>query len=133
MRALLSTEFATLLDRANLSQAAFGRLSGVTARQVNKWARGGAAVPQWAALLAVALIEQSAEALIRSLAAEKFSWAEVLGVSPHAETAEARRAMTRLVVLYHPDKGGTTEQMVRINKAYEEARKARSGNGARRY
>ena len=33
--------------------------------------------------------------------------------------------MTRLAVLYHPDKGGTTEQMVRINKAYEEARKAR--------
>ncbi len=64
MRALLSTEFVTLLDRANLSQAAFARLAGVTARQVNKWARGGAAVPQWATLLAVALIEQSADELI---------------------------------------------------------------------
>jgi transcriptional regulator with XRE-family HTH domain len=133
MRALLSTEFATLLDRADLSQAAFARLAGVTARQVNKWARGGAAVPQWAALLAAALMEQSADALIGSLAAAKFSWAEVLGVSPDAEPTEARRAMTRLAVLYHPDKGGTTEQMVRINKAYEEARKARSGNGARRF
>ncbi len=130
MRALLSTEFATLLDRANLSQAAFARLAGVTARQVNKWARGGAAVPEWAALLATAVREQSADVLIRSLAAAKFSWAEVLGVSPHAEPAEARRAMTRLAVFYHPDKGGTTEQMVRINKAYEEARKACSGQGA---
>ena len=37
---------------------------------------------------------------------------------------DTRRAMTRLAMLYHPDKGGTTEQMVRINKAYEEARKA---------
>ena len=50
----------------------------------------------------------------------------MLGVSPDADPTEARRAMTRLAVLYHPDKGGTTEQMVRINKAYEEARKARS-------
>ena len=116
-----------------MSQAAFARLAGVTARQVNKWARSGAAVPQWAALLAIALTEQSAEALICSLAGAKFSWAEVLGVSPHAETAEARRAMTRLAVLYHPDKGGTTEQMVRINKAYEEARKARSGQSGPRY
>jgi len=126
MRALLSTEFAALLDRVSLSQAAFARLTGVTTRQVNKWARGRADVPQWAALLAIALTEQSAEALICSLAVAKFSWADVLGVSPHAEIAEARRAMTRLAVLYHPDKGGTTEQMVRINKAYEEARKARS-------
>lgn len=133
MRALLSTEFNALLDRASLSQAGFARLTGVTTRQVNKWARGRAAVPQWAALMAVALIEQSADALICSLAATHFSWAEVLGVSPDAEATEARRAMTRLAVLYHPDKGGTTEQMVRINKAYEEARKARSGQSAPRY
>jgi transcriptional regulator with XRE-family HTH domain len=131
MRALLSTEFVTLLDRANLSQAAFARLAGVTARQVNKWARGGAVVPQWAVLLAIALTEQSAEALICSLAGAKFSWAEVLGVTPHAQPAEARRAMTRLAVLYHPDKGGSSEQMVRINRAYEEARKALSDPSAR--
>jgi DnaJ-class molecular chaperone len=81
-------------------------------------------------LLATTVREQSADVLIRSLAAAKFRWAEVLGVSPHAEPAEARRAMTRLAVFYHPDKGGTTEQMVRINKAYEEARKACSGQGA---
>jgi DNA-binding transcriptional regulator YiaG len=67
MRVHLSTEFVALLDRANLSQAAFARLAGVTARQVNKWARGGAAVPQWAALLATAVMEQSADVLIRSL------------------------------------------------------------------
>ncbi len=133
MRALLSTEFSALLDRASLSQAGFARLTGVTTRQVNKWARGRAAVPQWAGLMAVALIEQSADSLICSLAAAQFSWAEVLGVSPDAEPTEARRAMTRLAVLYHPDKGGTTEQMVRINKAYEEARKAHPEQSGGRY
>ena len=38
--------------------------------------------------------------------------------------------MTRLAVLYHPDKGGPAEQMARINGAYEEARKARSERSA---
>ena len=133
MRALLSTEFSALSDRASLSQAGFARLTGVTTRQVNKWARGRAAVPQWAGLMAVALIEQSADSLICSFAAAQFSWAEVLGVSPDAEPTEARRAMTRLAVLYHPDKGGTTEQMVRINKAYGEARKAHPEQSGGRY
>jgi len=132
MRALLNTEFTALLDRASLSQAAFARLAGISARQVNKWARGGAAVPQWAALLVVALMEQPPEALICSLLGAKFSWAEVLGVSPLAQPAEARRAMTRLAVVYHPDKGGSSEQMVRINRAYEEARKALSELSAQR-
>ena len=35
MPALLHTEFAALLARADLSQASFARLTGVTARQVN--------------------------------------------------------------------------------------------------
>jgi DnaJ-domain-containing protein 1 len=124
MRALLNTEFTALLAKADLSQAAFAvRLAGVTARQVNNWARGPAEVPQWAALLAIALVEQSAAGLVLQLAEATFSWAEVLGVSPNAEPAEVRRAMTRLALLYHPDKGGTAEQMVRINRAYEEAQR----------
>ncbi len=133
MRALLCTEFAALLDRADVSQVAFARLAGVTARQVNNWARGRAAVPHWAALLAVAVLEQSVEALVIALEETTFSWAEVLGVGPSSEPAEARRAMTRLAVLYHPDKGGIAEHMVRINRAYEEARKARSHQDARRH
>ena len=44
MRALLHTEFAALLARAGVSQASFARLTGVTARQVNNWARGRALV-----------------------------------------------------------------------------------------
>lgn len=63
MRTLKSTEFTAILGEADVSQAGFGRLSGVSSRQVNKWCRGRAVVPRWAALLAIALRELSAEAL----------------------------------------------------------------------
>ena len=68
VRALLHTEFAALLARAGVSQAAFARLSGVTPRQVNKWARGQAAVPRWAALLAALMEDTAPEALLLMLA-----------------------------------------------------------------
>lgn len=123
MRALLHTEFDALLARASVNQASFARLTGVTARQVNNWARGRALVPQWAALLAVALQDFSPEALTISLEEAEFSWREILGVPPNADTAAARRAMTRLALRYHPDKGGRPEHMTRINAAYENARR----------
>jgi DNA-binding transcriptional regulator YiaG len=63
MRALLATEFADLLARADVSQAEFARLTGVTPRQINNWARGRAAAPSWAALVAVVLGDHSPEAL----------------------------------------------------------------------
>ena len=63
MRTLQSPEFTAILAAADVSQAGFGRLSGVSSRQVNKWCRGRAAVPRWAALLAIPLRELSAEAL----------------------------------------------------------------------
>jgi transcriptional regulator with XRE-family HTH domain len=110
-----------LLARAGVSQASFARLTGVTARQVNNWARGRALVPQWAALLAVALQDFPPEALTISLEEAEFSWREILGVSTTADTAAARRAMTQLALRYHPDKGGRPEQMTRINAAYETA------------
>jgi hypothetical protein len=63
MRALLAPEFAALLVRADVSQAAFARLTGVTPRQVNNWCRARAAVPLWAGLLAALLQDHSPEAL----------------------------------------------------------------------
>ena len=131
MRALLHTEFAALLARAGVTQASFARLSGVTARQVNNWARGRAAVPRWTVLLAVALEELSPEAVTIMLEEETFTWHEVLGIPPSADATAARRAMTRLALLYHPDKGGRPEQMVRVNTAYEQAQDAISRRGAR--
>jgi transcriptional regulator with XRE-family HTH domain len=126
MRALLHTEFVALLARAGVSQASFARLTGMTARQVNNWARGHALVPQWAALLAVTLQEFSPEALTISLEEAEFSWGEILGIPPNADSAAARRAMTGLAIRYHPDKGGRPEQMTRINTAYENARRVMS-------
>jgi transcriptional regulator with XRE-family HTH domain len=124
MTALLHTEFDALLARAGVSQASFARLTGVTARQVNNWARGRAPVPQWAALLAVTLQDFSPETLTISLEEVEFSWSEILGVPPNADAAAARRATTRLALRYHPDKGGRPEQMTRINAAHENARHA---------
>jgi transcriptional regulator with XRE-family HTH domain len=63
MRTLPHTEFGALLARAGISQAAFARLAGLTPRQVNNWARGRAAVPIWAGLLAAVLQDQSPDAL----------------------------------------------------------------------
>ena len=57
------TEFAALLARADVSQAAFARLTGMTPRQVNNWARGRATAPLWAVLLAVLLQDHSPDAL----------------------------------------------------------------------
>ena len=124
MRALLHTEFAALLSRAGVSQAAFARLAGVTARQVNNWSRGRAAVPRWAALLAVVLEDTTAEALLLMLGDTQLSSNQVLGVPYGADMATVRRAMRGLALLYHPDKGGRPEQMVIINAAYAEATKA---------
>ena len=122
MTTLLHTEFAALLARADVRQAEFARLTGVTPRQVNNWCRGRASVPQWAATLAVVLVEFTPEALAIMLEDAAFSWHETLGVTPGADASTARRAMTKLALIYHPDKHGSQEQMIRVNAAYEMAR-----------
>ncbi|HUZ65830.1 MAG TPA: DnaJ domain-containing protein [Acetobacteraceae bacterium] len=111
-----------MLARAGVSQAGFARLTGLTARQVNNWCRGRAAVPPWDAALAVLLEERSPEAITMLVDETTFAWHETLGVSPVAETDAIRLAMRRLALRYHPDQGGTEAQMTRINAAYEQAR-----------
>lgn len=122
MRALLHTEFAALLARGGIGQAAFARLSGYTPRQVNNWCRGRAVVPLWAVALAAILEEHSPDAIDMMVDEAVFCWHETLGVPPAADATAVRRAMTRLAHAYHPDKGGTQQQMTRINAAYEQAR-----------
>ena len=126
MRALLHTEFAAMLDRAGVSQAAFARLAGVTARQVNNWTRGRAAVPRWAALLAVVLEDTTAEALLLMLDDTQLSFNRVPGLPYSADMVAIRRAMQGLALLYHPDKGGRPEQMAVVDAAYAEAAQAAS-------
>jgi len=121
MRALLHTEFVALLNRADVTQAGFGRLAGVTARQVNNRARGRAALPKWAALIAVMMEDYTPEALKIAVEAANFSWSEVLGIPAGSDLLAVRKAMLRLASIYHPDKGGLSEQMVRVGAAYGHA------------
>ncbi len=99
VRALLHTEFAALLARAGVSQAAFARLSGVTPRQVNKWAHGHAAVPRWAALLAALLEDTAPEALLLMLADA--------GRHPAQLPSGARRPLRRRQGRHPPGDAGT--------------------------
>ena len=125
MRALLHTEFTAFLARADVTQAGFARLAGVTPRQVNNWARGRAAVPKWAGLLLVALDELTPDGLEVMVEDAEFRWHETLGISPNADLAALRRTMTKLAMIYHPDKAGRPEQMTRVNAAYERAQQER--------
>lgn len=129
MRTLMHTEFTALLARADVSQASFARLAGITARQVNNWARGHASVPQWAALLAVALKALTPEMLLVTLEEAEFGWHEVLGVPPNADASKLRQAMTQMALRYHPDKGGSPKHITRVNAAYEKAKQATSCSG----
>ena len=94
---------------------------------------GRAAVAAWAVLLALALEKLSPD--LSAIMAEEtdFSWLEALGVPAEAGAATIRRAWTGLARLYHSDKGGRPEQMVRVNAAYEQAHQAApEGNPHRR-
>jgi transcriptional regulator with XRE-family HTH domain len=82
MHRLTGPTFTALLARAGVSQAAFARLAGVTPRQVNKWCRGRAAVPTWAAVIAVVLQHRSSEALIIDLEEALQTLAALQGPKP---------------------------------------------------
>jgi len=70
------------------------------------------------ALLVVALDELTPDGLEIMVEDAEFRWHETLGVSPNADVAALRRFMTKLAMIYHPDKGGQPEQMTRVNAAY---------------
>jgi len=63
METISGSALTALLRQADVSQAGFARLSGVTAHQVNNWCGDRATVPRWATMLTLALRELSAEAL----------------------------------------------------------------------
>jgi len=52
-------------------------------------------------------------------------WWEVLGVAQTASAAEAKVAFRELARLHHPDAGGDTETMARLNRAYEQSQEER--------
>jgi DNA-binding transcriptional regulator YiaG len=74
-------QFSALLASADVSQAAFARLAGVSPRQVNNWCRDRARVPLWATLLAVVLQQHSPETLVTN--AEEMLWPPALPRLPN--------------------------------------------------
>lgn len=56
-----------------------------------------------------------------SAATDTTWWAGVLQVSSQASRAEIDAAHRRLAMQHHPDRGGTTDQMARINRARDAA------------
>ena len=102
----MHTEFVALLNRADVTQAGFARLTGITSRQVNNWAKGRAAIPRWAALIAAMMEDFTPEAFEIAPKATDFDWSNVLEVSVNSDVWTIRRAMLRLAALSHPDKGG---------------------------
>ena len=122
MRALLRSEFAALLARAGTSQAAFARPPRPDAASGQQLVPRASRGPPWAAALAAVQDQHSPDAIAIMVDEALFTWHETLGVPPAADAAAVRRAMTRLALAYHPDKGGTQQQMARINAAYEQAR-----------
>jgi DnaJ-domain-containing protein 1 len=80
----------------------------------------GGKLPEGAAL--AILLQDASPAAIQILLDEvRFGWHETLGVPPNADAGTIRRAWARLAHAHHPDKGGTQEQMARLNAAYERA------------
>ncbi len=82
MRTLQHAEFVALLAAADVSQASFARLSGVSTRQVNKWCRGRVALPRWAALLAVAAAVQELSAETPAIKLEEHVTGPTQSASP---------------------------------------------------
>jgi DnaJ-class molecular chaperone len=54
---------------------------------------------------------------------DKETWWQILGVSKNASPQDIEKAYRELSKKYHSDKGGSNEQMTKINGAIAEARK----------
>ena len=51
----------------------------------------------------------------------------MLGLPPTATMEEVKRNYKNLAVIFHPDKGGYTEAMVLLNRAYDRIKKGKKG------
>lgn len=59
----------------------------------------------------------------QALPAPKNEWWEILEVSKSASPDQIKTAYYRLSKVHHPDFGGSTEQMAKLNSAYDQAPK----------
>jgi len=52
----------------------------------------------------------------------------ILGLPPTATLDEVKGNYKRLAAVFHPDKGGYTEAMVLLNRAYDRIKREKGGN-----
>jgi len=52
------------------------------------------------------------------------NWARVLGVKPPTTLEAVKARFRQLALIYHPDRGGSDEQFIKIKEAYEMAESA---------
>jgi DnaJ-like protein len=73
------------------------------------------------------MVEQAFTGFV-ALPAPEQPW-QVLGVSSHATRAEIEEAHSRLAMKHHPDRGGDTNTMARINAARDDLLQRLQNNG----
>jgi hypothetical protein len=61
-----------------------------------------------------------------ALPAPKSAWWEVLGVAQTADMEVIQSAYRALVKQHHPDKGGSSDSFMQVQKAFEQAKKDKS-------
>jgi hypothetical protein len=96
VRAFLGTEFAALLARTDVGQAALARVTGYSTHQVNNWCHGRAAMPPWTAVLAILMQDASPQAIQILFKEVQLAGNETLGVPSNAEVDTVRRTIARL-------------------------------------
>lgn len=101
-----SDKWTTVADNLQAIRLSIGALRGL-----ERW--GG-----------IEMVEQAFQgfAALPESAAPPKAWRDVLGVSPAATMAEIERSYKIRAKIYHPDVGGTEEQMADLNRAIAEAR-----------
>lgn len=85
--------------------------------------------PPWGRGFAAEIRYRYAEFLAEEDERPGHSWAEILGLSPPFTAGDVRAAYRRASKRLHPDAGGTQDEFVRLNAAYETARAYFRGRG----
>lgn len=69
----------------------------------------------------LALVKASFRGFLALPNPSKRKWWEILMVTEVCDFDDAKRAYRNLSKIYHPDKGGSHDQMAELNRAFEEA------------
>jgi transcriptional regulator with XRE-family HTH domain len=127
---MLHTEFIAYLRRSQLTQSQFARILGVEPLTVWRWSKGGRPIPKYAENMIYLLLSFPDAKVLgirgRSIELPSLTPHEILGIPTTANRIEAKKAWKNLSLIVHPDRGGCTESMKRVNAAFDSIRKSSS-------